>query len=283
MTTVIRSRDALRGAISLFKRKGLTIGLVPTMGALHSGHTSLVLMSKEKYDVTVVTIFVNPTQFNNKEDLAKYPRNEEKDIKVLEEVGCDLIFIPGEQEMYVKEPAITINFGHLETVMEGKYRPGHFSGVGLIVAKLLNLIQPNGAFFGQKDLQQFRVISTLVEDLSMPVRLHMAPIIRSDDGLALSSRNERLNAEQKKVASNLFKALELASVVLKSGLSIEETKNRVVKYLGGINDIELEYFEIVDFETLQNISVYNAEDRLALCLAGYIAGIRLIDNIVIEG
>lgn len=283
MPKIIRLKQELRKTISEFKLKGLTVGLVPTMGALHEGHTSLVQMSGKQYDVTVVSIFINPVQFNNKEDLAKYPRNEQRDLDILEEVGCDIVFIPSEDEIYKTEPVIKINFGHLESVMEGKFRPGHFSGVGLIVGKLLGILQPDGAYFGQKDLQQFRVIATLVQDLDIPVNLHMAPIVREKDGLALSSRNTRLTKEQKFSANNLYKALEMASVVLKTGLPIKETQKKVAKFLDGINDIKLEYFEIVDFETLENISSINEGDRLALCIAGYVAGVRLIDNIIIEG
>ena len=216
MLKVIRKKSDLKEAVGSFKQKGKTIGLVPTMGALHSGHLSLVELSHSQYDVTVVSIFVNPTQFNNKEDLDKYPRSEESDINLLSKTSCDLVFIPSADEMYASTPLIKLDFGYLENIMEGKFRPGHFNGVGLVVAKLLGLTEPNGAFFGQKDIQQFRVISALVKDLDIPVKLHMAPIVREMSGLAMSSRNERLNDEQKSTASNLFKSLQIAATLITS-------------------------------------------------------------------
>jgi len=282
MSQIVRSKLDLKKRIKEFKSKNVTIGLVPTMGALHQGHVSLIQMSKLQYDVTVATIFVNPTQFNNPEDLTKYPRKEKEDLDTLSKAGCDLVFIPSEEEIYTQKPSVKLDFGHLETIMEGKFRPSHFNGVGLIVMKLFGLVEPNGAYFGQKDLQQYKIISALVNEFEMPLTLHMAPIVREPEGLALSSRNERLSNKQKILARSLYSTLIQAKNSIKNGVSIEKVINEAKQYLANSTDIELEYLEIVDFETLQNISMPNEGDRLALCVAANVAGVRLIDNIIIE-
>ena len=282
MLKVIRRKSILKEAVDEFRKSNLSIGLVPTMGALHKGHISLIEMSNMHYDVTIATIFVNPTQFNNTEDLAKYPRNEEADIALLSKTGCRVVFIPSVDEIYANPLVITLNFGYLEHIMEGKHRSGHFNGVGLVVAKLLGIARPDGAYFGQKDLQQFRIISRLVSDLDIPVQLHLAPIVREENGLAMSSRNERLTAEQRQLAGNLYKSLSLSSDLLYSGVPQQEVKLAVYDFFKALDGVDLEYFEIVDFETLENIPSLNEGDQLALCLAAYVAGVRLIDNLVIE-
>jgi len=283
MTQIVRKKLDLKKLIKELKSKNKSIGLVPTMGALHQGHISLIQMSRTQYDVTVATIFVNPTQFNNPEDLTKYPRNEIEDLDTLTKAGCDIVFIPSDKEMYEQAPSIKLDFGYLETIMEGKFRPGHFNGVGIIVMKLFGLVEPNGAYFGQKDLQQFKIISTLVNEFELPITLHMAPIVRETSGLALSSRNTRLSEEHKKIAIKLHHALTQAKDSIRQGNSIEKTINNAKQSISNCTDIELEYFEIVDFKTLQNISMPNEADRLALCIAAHVAGVRLIDNIIIEG
>ncbi len=282
MSQIVRSKNELKSVIAELKHFNTSIGLVPTMGALHNGHLSLVQMSKMQYDVTVVTIFVNPTQFNSKTDLAKYPRTEKKDITMLVEAGSDIVFIPSKDEIYKLTPTLSLNFGHLETIMEGKYRPDHFNGVGLIVMKLFGLVEPNGAYFGQKDLQQFKVISSLVNDFELPITLHMAPIIRKNNGLAMSSRNKRLDKQQVKEAGFIYATLLKAAQNLKKGASLQIVKKETAKLFSDESFIDLEYFEIVDFETLQNISAVNEGDRLALCVAAIVAKVRLIDNIIIE-
>lgn len=282
MSQVIRSKSDLKSVIHKLKEANSSIGLVPTMGALHQGHLSLVQMSSMQYDVTVVTIFVNPTQFNNKEDLDNYPRTEEKDIALLEAESVEIVFIPNLDEIYPSESLINLNFGVLETIMEAKHRPGHYNGVGLIVMKLFGLIEPSGAYFGQKDLQQFSIISVLVKDFDLPIQLHMAPVIREPDGLAMSSRNKRLNSEKLSRASMIYATLQLAKDRLVDGVKIDVVKEEVKAQFDIEKDIELEYFEIVHFETLQNISIVNEGDRVALCIAAYVAGVRLIDNIIIE-
>ncbi len=282
MSQIVRSKSDLKDIIREVKKKNSTIGLVPTMGALHQGHLSLVQMSKTQYDVTVVTIFINPAQFNNPSDLEKYPRTEKNDIALLSKAGCDYIFMPKAEEIYLSKPIISLNFGHLETIMEGQQRPGHFNGVALIVMKLMGLIEPNGAYFGQKDLQQFRIVSTLIRDFDMAIKLHMAPIIREISGLAMSSRNKRLSKTQRQKASLIYAALTKAKEHLKKGAEINEVKKKVAQFFVDENTFELAYFEIVKSETLQNISIVNEGDRLALCIAVMVAKIRLIDNIIID-
>lgn len=282
MSQIVWSKYDLKKVIGEIKRKNSSIGLVPTMGALHQGHLSLVQMSKAEYDVTVVTIFVNPVQFTNPDDLEDYPRTEERDIELLTDAGCDIIFIPKASEIYKLEPTIKLDFGYLEHIMEGKHRPGHFNGVGLVVMKLFGLVEPDGAFFGQKDLQQFRVISSLINDFELHIKLHMAPIIRENGGLAMSSRNKRLNKSEVQIAAQINVALKKAELEIIEGVDISTIKRRIELFISEKNSIELEYFEIVNAETLQNISVVNEGDRLALCLAAFVAEIRLIDNIIIE-
>lgn len=282
MSQIVRAKTDLKQVIRKAKKRNYSIGLVPTMGALHEGHLSLVQMSKMQYDVTVASIFINPTQFNNPQDLENYPKSEREDIQLLDNAGCDIIFIPDANEIYSREPISSLSFGYLENIMEGKHRPKHFNGVGLIVMKLFGLVEPTGAYFGQKDLQQFMIISALVNDLELPISLHMAPIIREKNGLAMSSRNKRLNDEQKEYASQLYSSLKKAEVSLKRGLSTAEVKNEIVELFSKLNKLKLEYFEIVDAETLRDISIVNHGDRLALCLAAFVAEIRLIDNIIID-
>ena len=220
MFQIVRSKNDLKKIISKLKSAKQRIGLVPTMGALHQGHLSLVQMSKKQYDVTVVTIFVNPTQFNNATDLDKYPRTENADLLLLSEAECDIVFIPNTEDIYSSKPTLHLNFGHLETIMEGKHRPGHFNGVGLIVMKLFGLIEPTGAYFGQKDLLQFKFITSLVQVFELPIKLHLSPIIRENNGLAMSSRNKRLDEQQVELASLIYTTLKKASKSLKEGTSL---------------------------------------------------------------
>lgn len=282
MSQIIRSVSDLKNEIYKVKAANTSIGLVPTMGALHQGHLSLVQMSKNQYDVTVATIFVNPAQFNNKEDLLKYPKTEASDIKMLISMGCDIIFVPTAAEIYGEEPLVKLNFGYLENILEGKHRQGHFNGVGLIVMKFFGLVQPTGAYFGQKDLQQFRVISTLVRDFDLSINLHLAPIIREVSGLAMSSRNLKLSKTDQKKAAAIYASLELAKNQLLSGGKKEVVLKNAINHLGSKSGLKLEYFEIVDAETLKEKTTVNEGDRLALCAAAIIAGVRLIDNIIIE-
>ena len=279
---VIHRIEDIRQALASLKQKNKTIGLVPTMGALHNGHLSLLSAANKQCDKTIATIFVNPAQFDQSSDLALYPRDAENDINKLQEAGCDLLFMPEIDEIYPEEPVLSMNFGYLEDVMEGQYRPGHFGGVGLIVAKLFNIIQPDQAYFGQKDLQQFVIINKMVEALNLPLKINMMPIIRESNGLAMSSRNRRLSKNEFELAANIYKSLINAKKLLNSGMPINEIIKLAKAYFTALPDIKLEYFEIVNLKTLKSIERLNPEEPLALCLACYLGEIRLIDNIVIE-
>lgn len=259
---------------------GKSVGLVPTMGALHNGHLSLIEASNQQNELTVCSIFVNPTQFNNAQDLAVYPRTLDADCQMLESAGCHAVFAPSVDEMYPQLPNLKFDFGDLERVMEGKFRPGHFNGVGVVVSKLFNIIQPDNAYFGQKDLQQCAVINRLVKDLSFALTLNICPTQRESDGLAMSSRNRNLSAEQRNLAPEIYKSLQQACNLLKNKKSGEETKKFVAEYLSKVEGIDLEYFEISDFETLQPINEL-LEGQTALCIAAFMGKTRLIDNVII--
>ncbi len=256
-----------------------SIGLVPTMGALHDGHAELLKVALSENDITVCTIFVNPTQFDNASDLKKYPRNFEKDITFLELMDCDILFIPEVEEMYPEKAVIEVGFGALELPMEGAFRAGHFSGVGLVVSKLFNIIKPTTAYFGQKDLQQFAIIEQLVKDLNFDLKLVSVPIVREENGLAKSSRNQRLNVEEKGVAVNLFKALNLAQDLLLEGRGVVDVKQEVADYLSKWEEISLEYFEIVNQNDLKSVNTIGDKKKIALCIAAYVGKVRLIDNL----
>jgi pantoate--beta-alanine ligase len=258
---------------------GASVGFVPTMGALHKGHLSLIETSKSQNSITVCSIFVNPTQFNNAHDLAVYPRTLDADCEMLASVGCDAVFAPSAEEMYPNLPNLKFNFGDLERVMEGQFRPGHFNGVGIVVSKLFNIVQPDAAYFGQKDLQQCAVINRLVKDLSFSLQLNICPTLRETDGLAMSSRNRNLTSEQRSNAPAIYKALQGASDILKSGESSEKAKTYVSKQLSAVEGIELEYFEISNFDTLQPINAF-LEGKTALCIAAFMGKTRLIDNVI---
>jgi len=261
---------------------GRTVGLVPTMGALHDGHLALIRESKLNNDITICSIFVNPAQFNNPSDLQKYPRTLEKDIQLLESIHCDVLFCPEAAEMYNSIYLTHFDFGHLDKTMEGQFRPGHFSGVALIVSKLFHIVEPDVAYFGQKDWQQFAIIRQLVKDLSFNVTLKSVPIIRESDGLALSSRNARLSPDQRKQAIVLFNALKKACALLQSDKSISDVKGIIKQYVEKCQDIKLEYFEVADSENLTLLN--NVEESVSpiLCIAAFVGDIRLIDNMFLH-
>ncbi|MEA5139562.1 pantoate--beta-alanine ligase [Arcicella rigui] len=271
--------QALQTYLNKERLQAKTIGFVPTMGALHEGHLSLIQTAKSQNDITVCSIFVNPTQFNNPDDLAVYPRTLEADCQLLEQVQCDVVFAPSAAEMYPSLPNIKFNFGILETVMEGKFRPGHFNGVGIVVAKLFNIVQPTKAYFGQKDLQQCAVINCLVRDLSFSLDLVICPTQREQDGLAMSSRNRNLSTEQRALAPAIYKALQQASQQLRTQPA-QVVKKAIDDYFASTDGIELEYFEISDFETLLPVEELS-EGKTALCIAAYLGKTRLIDNVII--
>lgn len=268
----------LRAHLNHLRDNHFTIGLVPTMGALHSGHISLIKASKIQNDLTVCSIYVNPAQFNNPIDLEKYPRTFDSDIEILKDAGCDMVFAPGNNEMYGKPSQIKFDFGSLDKILEGEFRPGHFSGVALVVAKLFNIIQPAKAYFGQKDFQQFKVISKLVEELKFDLELICAPVVREPDGLAMSSRNMRLNPDQRQKAVILSKVLRESKAQLLSGEKLTLVKNIAMERFMAQN-IRLEYFEAVDKDSLTPLETVSDPGQVVLLIAAYIGEVRLIDNL----
>jgi pantoate--beta-alanine ligase len=276
---VLSEIQPLRYCLSRFRLEEKTIGFVPTMGALHTGHLSLVEMSKSQNDITVCSIFVNPTQFNNPSDLKNYPRTLSSDIQMLEDIKCDVIFTPDTKVMYDGNDSLSIDFGYLENIMEGKFRPGHFKGVGLIVAKFFNLIRPNNAYFGTKDLQQLAIIKKLAKDLLFGIEIIPVKTVREPDGLAMSSRNRLLTKSERSRATDIFRALSLAREKLIGGETVISVKNYMSDYFRKESPIQLEYFEIVDTENMQNIDSINDPEKVSLCIAGYLGKVRLIDNI----
>ncbi|MDO5571471.1 MAG: pantoate--beta-alanine ligase [Bacteroidales bacterium] len=269
----------LQKEISLLKEQGLRVGLVPTMGALHEGHLHLVTLCKEQNDVCVVSVFVNPTQFNNKEDLEKYPRTPEQDCEKLKSAGCDIVFMPSVEEIYPEPDTRVFNFGALEQVMEGKMRPGHFNGVAQIVSKLFYMVNPDKAYFGEKDFQQVAIIKNMVKQLNLPLTIVQVPIVREKSGLALSSRNMRLSKEQKIEAVNISKTL-FESKENMNKMSIQKTIDSVIEKINSIPSLEVEYFQIVDGDTLQNVSAWNDSNYIVGCITVYCGDVRLIDNII---
>ncbi|QJW88648.1 pantoate--beta-alanine ligase [Spirosoma taeanense] len=256
------------------------ISLVPTMGALHEGHLSLIETAKRETDLVVSSIFVNPIQFNNADDLARYPRTLEEDCQKLESAGCDVVFAPSVDEIYSESPIVRFSFGDLETVMEGAFRPGHFNGVGLVVAKLFNIVQPDRAYFGQKDLQQVAVVRRLIRDLSFPIELVRCPTVREADGLAMSSRNRNLTPTEREQAPALFEALTLAHELMQDGRSPAQAKGAVTGYFSSRPGFRLDYIEVANADTLQPVGEVLAPGQTAICIAAYLGSVRLIDNLV---
>jgi len=281
MMVLITELSPLQTYLKQQKKDGKTLGLVPTMGALHAGHISLIERSRHDNDRTICSIFVNPTQFNNPGDLQKYPRTLEADQLLLEKAGCDAVFAPANDVMYHQPPRLRLDFGRLEQVMEGQFRPGHFNGVGLVVSKLFHMIKPDQAYFGQKDLQQFLIIRQLVNDLSFDLQLMRCPIVREPDGLAMSSRNRRLDPEQRQKAPHIYRALTSAKEMLLAGQPVSAAKMAVQIDFRTQPGVRLEYFEVVDEETLQSVENIREHPQVALCIAAYLGDVRLIDNLLL--
>lgn len=255
---------------------------MPTMGALHEGHLSLVRQSESENDFTVVSIYVNPAQFNNPDDLVKYPRTLESDRHMLEGAGCEVLFAPDDREMYPAPVRLRMNFGALEEVMEGKFRPGHFNGVAIVVSRLFHIVEPQTAYFGQKDLQQFAVISQLVQDLAFPVQLVRCPVVREADGLAMSSRNRRIDPEGRQVAVTLSYALREAEEALLKTKSTEIARAVAGRIFYPLEGVFLEYFEIADARTLEPVQELDNHQEIALCVAACVGDVRLIDNRIVS-
>jgi pantoate--beta-alanine ligase len=258
-----------------------SIGFVPTMGALHQGHLSLLKKALFENDITVASIFVNPTQFDKEEDLVNYPKPLENDLKLLKNIGCDVVFTPTPEEIYSSEiVSDSFDFGGLETIMEGRFRQGHFDGVGTIVKKLLEIIRPSKAYFGEKDFQQLLIIKQLVKQNNIPVDIIGCPIFRESDGLAMSSRNMRLTKKQRIEAPKIYKTLLEAEKWLKSS-PVSRVKDRVKITIENSTELKLEYFELVDENTLQEVSELTKGVTYRAFIAVYAGTIRLIDNIPI--
>ena len=240
---------------------------------------SLIEKARNENDICVVSIFVNPTQFNNSKDFDNYPSTLEGDIEKLKSLKCDFVFVPDKDEMYLSKPILNFDFGKLENSMEGANRPGHFNGVGLVVSKLFNIISPSRAYFGQKDFQQFAIISQLVKDLSFNVELVCCPTLREDDGLAMSSRNLRLTKEQRIIAPIVYATLLKTKELLRTE-TVERSINLAKKEMSLNDDFRMEYLEVVDYSTLEPLTVMN-ESKIAICIASFLGEIRLIDNIIL--
>lgn len=276
---VFNTKNDLIATLKIYRKEGKTVGFVPTMGALHEGHLSLVKESKKNSDITVVSIFVNPTQFNDPEDLKRYPRTLEKDLNLLKSVDCDLVFVPSVTEIYPEPDTRKFDFGYLESIMEGAKRPGHFNGVGQVVSRLFDIVQPNKAFFGMKDFQQVAIIKNMVKQLNYPIEIIPCPIIREESGLAKSSRNTLLEENYKKNAAHIYATLKKACTFVPE-MKVEELKNWITNEINSNPFLETEYVEIVDDTTLKIVEDWSESGTKVACVAVYAGKIRLIDNIV---
>ena len=271
----------LKSFLEKSRKEGRSIGFVPTMGALHAGHISLIERARNDTDLVGCSIFVNPTQFNDRSDLDKYPRTPEADMAMLEKAGCDVVFMPSENEMYPEPDNRKFDFGELERVMEGAHRPGHFNGVALIVSKLFSAVEPDKAYFGQKDFQQLAIVRRMTKQLDLNIDIIGCPIVREADGLAMSSRNVRLSAKERQEAvlipQTLFKVKEMAAKN-----SVKELKAFAEASIASNPDLKLDYFEISDVETLQPVDEIEPGKGAVACIAVKVGPVRLIDNIILN-
>lgn len=277
---VVHTIVELQNDLFCLRKENKLIGFVPTMGALHDGHASLVKESVKENDITVVSVFLNPTQFNDKNDLANYPRTLEADCKLLEKVGADFVFAPSVEEMYPTEDKRHFEYPPVSTVMEGAHRPGHFNGVCQVVSRLFYIVRPDRAYFGEKDWQQIAVIKCMVKALGIKVQVVECPIIREKDGLAMSSRNTLLAADERAIAPNIYKALK-SSVAYAKNHTVEETHKKVVDEINAVDGLDVEYFSIVDGDTLQDIASWDDTKYAVGCITVFCGKtpIRLIDHI----
>lgn len=270
----------LQNELFYLRKANKKIGLVPTMGALHQGHASLVKQCVADNDITIVSVFLNPTQFNDPKDLERYPRTFEEDCKILNEVGADIVFAPTPKEMYPTPDNRHFEFPPTSTVMEGAKRPGHFNGVCQVVSRLFYITKPHNAYFGEKDWQQICVIKQLVKYLNLDINIIECPIIREESGLAMSSRNALLTSEERVIAANIYRILK-ESVTKKDSLSVGELQQEVINSINAIDQLEVEYFEIVDGNTLETVHSWNDSPYIVGCITVYCGAtpIRLIDHI----
>ena len=275
---IIHTIKDLQAGLSALRAQGKKVGLVPTMGALHAGHASLVKRCVAENDAAVVSVFVNPTQFNDKNDLVKYPRTLDADCKLLESCGVTFVFAPSVEEIYPEPDTRRFSYAPLDTVMEGAFRPGHFNGVCQIVSKLFDIVKPHCAYFGEKDFQQLAIIREMVRQMKFDLEIVGCPIVREEDGLALSSRNARLSAEERENALNISRTL-FKSRTFATTHSVSETQKMVEDAIAAAPGLRLEYFEIVDGNTLQKVGDWNDTSYVVGCITVFCGEVRLIDNI----
>ncbi|MDR1673671.1 MAG: pantoate--beta-alanine ligase [Bacteroidales bacterium] len=275
--TVVETKNALVEALQAYHEKNMPTGFVPTMGALHQGHISLVERCRKENRITVASVFVNPAQFNDKNDLAAYPRTLLEDVEKLNRTGCDFLFAPSVQEMYPEKDTRQFDFGMLDKVMEGAFRPGHFNGVAQIVSRLFDVVQPQRAYFGEKDFQQLAVIRRMVTMMDYPVEIVACPVVREDDGLAMSSRNVRLSPAQREKVPVIAQTLSKSRKKI-TRVPMDTLKNWVIDHINSVDGLKVEYFEIVDRNTLQSAQTYR-KNALQGCVAVHVGDVRLIDNI----
>ena len=277
---IILSRKSLSETLDSLRQQSFKIAFVPTMGALHRGHLHLLEQAKSENDIVVCSIFVNPVQFNNTSDLERYPRDLEKDIAMIENI-CDVLFVPSVEEMYPEPPKEKYDFGTLETVMEGEFRPGHFNGVAVVVKRLFDLVNPNNAYFGKKDFQQLAIIRKLVEDYRLDIKIQAVETVREDDGLAMSSRNKLLSLEAREKAPFIRKILSEAKTLIKDK-NPQELSLWIKNKFNENKAFTLEYIQLVDAHTLKEINNYNEAVNIVACIAVWLDNVRLIDNITIK-
>ncbi len=277
---LIHTIEELQDELDKAREKGEKIGLVPTMGALHNGHASLVKRSVEENGVTVVSVFLNPTQFNDKKDLEKYPRTLEADCDLLKKYKTDIVFAPSVSEMYPEPDTRTFSYPSVDSVMEGAFRPGHFNGVCQIVSKLFAIVKPHRAYFGEKDFQQIAVIRAMADNLNMKVEIVPCPVVREESGLAMSSRNTLLSDSERKLAANIYNVLSNSKQVATTH-TLKATHSYVVDALNAITGLEVQYFSIVDGKSLQEIDDWSDSDDIVGCITVFCGEqpIRLIDHI----
>lgn len=281
MLTVVETIAELQAALAQTRSQGKEVGFVPTMGALHRGHLSLVERAVAENGYVVVSIFVNPTQFNNPNDLSTYPRTPERDLALLEPTGAALVFMPSVQEMYPEPDTRCFDFGLLDHVMEGQHRPGHFNGVAQVVSRLFDMVSPDRAYFGQKDFQQVAIIRRMVEMLGCGVQIVECPIVREPDGLALSSRNALLSPEARAAAPAIHHAMALAKLQM-AGRTAQQTSQWVVEQVNAVSPLQVEYFALSNAQTLEPVSTWDDAQHVVGCIAVQAGSVRLIDNIMFK-
>lgn len=280
---ILKTSKELVELLASLKNSNSNIGFVPTMGALHAGHISLLERAIQENDTVICSIFVNPTQFNDPKDLEKYPRPIEQDIELLTKAGCHILFMPEVNDVYADNLKWTHSFGELESLWEGAMRPGHFKGVGQIVHKLFNIVKPTNAYFGQKDFQQTLIIKKLISDFNLDINLHVCPIIREENGLAMSSRNIRLNAEDRAHSGKIFEALSFTKEQICAGQrNLSVLKEKAQAILSTVPNLHIEYVDIVNPDNLKIVTEITENDKLLMIIAVKLGGTRLIDNMYVK-